>query len=267
MDISELRKQPHLSASQINGYIECSLSYKFSKIDKIKPEYTSDALVFGSTVHHVIAQFHQERMVGNILPAEELQKIFEICWRKNAKDREDIKYKKGKDFQTLLVEGKAILSTYREKFPLNNFTVLAIEEPFVFSLDNLTVPIIGFIDLIEEDDGGNIIISDLKTTGRAYSSNEIDSNFQLSVYNLAMRENGYHDRDIILRLDLLIKTRNPRFEQAYTVRNDEDLIRVKKKAQIVWEGISKEVFVPNDTSWKCPYCEYKNYCDEWFQTP
>ena len=87
MNISELRKQPHLSASQINGYIECSLSYKFSKIDKIKPEYTADALVFGSVIHHTIAQFHQERMVGNILPIEELQQILETAWRESADDR------------------------------------------------------------------------------------------------------------------------------------------------------------------------------------
>ncbi len=266
MDISELRKHPHLSASQINGYIECSLSYKFSKIDRIPPEYTADALVYGSTIHQVIAQFHQERMVGNILPAEELQKIFEIYWQKNAEDREDIKYKEGKNFKTLLTEGKALLATYSKKFPLNNYTVLAIEEPFVLSLDNVP-PIIGVIDLMEEDDGGNIIISDLKTTGRTYSSNEIDSNFQLSVYHLAVRSNGFHDRDIILRLDLLIKTKQPRFEQVYTVRTEEDLIRVEKKAKMVWDGINNGIFIPNDTSWKCPYCEFKEHCDEFLQTP
>ncbi len=267
MDISELRKHPHLSASQINGYIECSLSYKFSKIDKIKPEYTSDALVFGSVIHHSIAQFHQERMVGNILSVEELQEIFENYWRENAEDRPDIKYKGGKNFQALLIEGKALLTTYSKKFPLDNYTVLAIEEPFMFSLNNVPVPIVGIMDLIEEDDGGNIIISDLKTTGRAYSSQEIDQNFQLTVYHMAVRSNGYQDRDIILRLDLLIKTRKPRFEQVYTVRTEEDEARVIKKAQMVWDGITKGVFVPNDTSWKCPYCEYKEHCDKFLQTP
>ena len=266
MNISELRKQPHLSASQINSYIECGLQYKFSKIDKIPYEYTSDALVFGSTIHHVIAEFHQERMIGNILPIEELQEIFETYWRKNAEDREDIKYKEGKNFQTLLNEGKALLSTYSKKFPLGNYTVLAIEEPFVFSLDNVPVPIIGFIDLIEEDETGSIIISDLKTTGRTYSSNEIDSNFQLSVYHLAVRSNGFHDRNIILRFDLLIKTQKPRFEQVYTVRTEEDEARVIKKAQMVWDGINKGVFVPNDASWKCSYCEFKNHCDEFLQS-
>ena len=48
MDIKELRKQPHLSVSSINSYIECGLQYKFSKIEKQKPDFLSDNLVFGS---------------------------------------------------------------------------------------------------------------------------------------------------------------------------------------------------------------------------
>ena len=98
----------------------------------------------------------------------------------------------------------------------------------MFTFDNVPVPIVGIIDLIEEDDGGNIIISDLKTTGRAYSSQEIDQNFQLTVYHMAVRSNGFHDRDIILRLDLLIKTQKPRFEQVYSVRTEVDEARVIK---------------------------------------
>jgi putative RecB family exonuclease len=32
----------------------------------------------------------------------------------------------------------------------------------------------------------------------------------------------------------------------------------------VWEGIQAGIFIPNDTSWKCPSCSYKNACDAWF---
>ena len=43
MTIQELRKQPHLSASGINDYTECSLLYKFSRIDKKPPEFTAES--------------------------------------------------------------------------------------------------------------------------------------------------------------------------------------------------------------------------------
>ena len=56
MDFAELRKAPHLSVSSINDYLNCSLLYWFSRIEKIKPEFTSDALIFGSVIHKVLAE-------------------------------------------------------------------------------------------------------------------------------------------------------------------------------------------------------------------
>ena len=60
MDIAKLRSQPHLSASAISEYIDCGLSYKFSRIDKIQPEFTSDALEFGSVIHKVLQNYYQK---------------------------------------------------------------------------------------------------------------------------------------------------------------------------------------------------------------
>ena len=47
MELSELRKTPHLSASAVSDYLDCSLMYKFGRIDKIKAAFTPDALEFG----------------------------------------------------------------------------------------------------------------------------------------------------------------------------------------------------------------------------
>ena len=50
-----------------------------------------------------------------------------------------------------------------------------------------------------------------------------------------------------------------------TIRTAEDEQRMLKKIIQVWDGINKGVFVPNDTSWKCNNCSYKNACDDWFK--
>ena len=39
MELSEMRKSPHLSASSVGEYVECGLLYKFAKIDKIPWEF------------------------------------------------------------------------------------------------------------------------------------------------------------------------------------------------------------------------------------
>jgi len=51
MEISELRQKPHLSASSINDYMDCSLLFKFGRVLKLKPEIRPDALEFGSIIH------------------------------------------------------------------------------------------------------------------------------------------------------------------------------------------------------------------------
>ena len=148
--------------------------------------------------------------------------------------------------------------------PSDNFRILAIEEPFSFTIENLPIPIIGVIDLVEEDEE-TIIISDLKTASKAYSASDIDKKMQLTVCQMAAKRNGYINKEILLRFDVLIKTKQPKFEPYYTVRTEADERRAIKKILKVYEGISKGVFVPNDTSWKCYNCPYKNRCNNWFE--
>jgi putative RecB family exonuclease len=126
------------------------------------------------------------------------------------------------------------------------------------------LPIIGATDLIEEDDSGTIIITDWKTSARAYGIDEVDRNQQLTCYQMAARANGFNHREIVLKFDTLIKTKKPKFEQYYTVRTGIDEKRLVRKILKVWEGINRGVFIPNDTSWKCPNCQYRQHCDEWF---
>ncbi len=94
--------------------------------------------------------------------------------------------------------------------------------------------------------------------------NEVNQNLQMTIYHLAARANGYGDREILLRLDCLIKTKVPKFEQFYTTRADWDERKMVKKIMAVWDGITKGVFIPNDTSWKCKGCGHKTACREWF---
>jgi putative RecB family exonuclease len=266
MDITKLREEPHLSASSINDYIDCGLLYRFGKIDKIQPEFISDSLIFRAVIHRVLAEFYQGKVIGRKMPLKELLLCFESYWQDEAEGRTDIQYRAGKDFDILLTEGKELLSTYYHKLPEDNFRVLAIEEPFSFTIPELPIPIIGIINLIEEDDAGTIIITDFKTSSRTFSNQETDKDFQLTIYQLATKNNGFRDRETLLKFDCLIKTQIPKFEQYYTSRSEIDERRVVFKILQVWEGITKGIFIPNDTSWKCKGCSFKSHCDDYFES-
>jgi putative RecB family exonuclease len=264
LDLSAYKVKPHLSASSVNDYIDCGLLYKLSRIDKIKPEFKPDALEFGSVIHLVLAEFYKAKMVGKKLPIKEIHELFEGFWREIAEDNDEIQYSEEKDFETLLREGKELLTVWYNKLPENEFKVIGVEEPFILSLRELSVPVIGYIDLLEEDESGTIIITDFKTSGRSYSNDETDKNLQLTIYQLAAKGSGYQNREILLKFDCLLKTKTPRFEQFWTSRSEIEEKRAIKKVQEVWNGIHKEVFIPNDGHWKCKGCGFKQHCDEWF---
>jgi putative RecB family exonuclease len=265
MDIADLRRGPHLSASSINDYLECGLYYRYSRIDKLKPAFKSDNLEFGSCIHKALADFHMERLMGNKMPLDDLRNQFAIYWKERGKGNKEIQYRQGKDFKTLLTEGKCLLAAFHERRigTKDQLTVLAIEEPFRFTIEGLPVPIIGIMDLVEEDPSGSIVITDSKTASRAYSKEEADRNFQLSIYHMAAKANGYGNKNISLKIDCLVKTKKPKFLQLCTSRTEADELRVIKKIKKVWEALQKGIFIPNDESWKCKDCGYAILCHQW----
>ncbi len=56
-----------------------------------------------------------------------------------------------------------------------------------------------------------------------------------------------------LRLDVLLNTKTPRFEQFSTTRNEADHFIFYNLCQEVYKGIPKEIFLPNP-SWNCRDC-------------
>lgn len=265
LDLTGIREQPHLSASSVNDYVDCGLLYKFSRIDKIRPEFKSDALELGSAIHLVLAEFYKGKMIGTKMLLKEIHESYEAFWRELAEDNDQIQYSEGKSFDVLLLEGKELLTAWYNKLPENEFKVIAVEEPFILTLPDLHIPIVGYIDLIEEDESGTIIVTDHKASGRSYSNDETDKNLQLTIYQLAVKNNGYRNREILLKFDCLIKTKTPKFESFYTSRSEIEEKRAIRKIKEVWKGIHKEVFVPNDGHWKCKNCGFKKQCDEYLE--
>ena len=265
MDLKELRSKEHLSVSAVRSYMDCSLAYKFQRIDHLQEEGTSDNLVLGQTIHQALAGFYAALKDGELMEADDLTMLFETFWSKAATGREDIEYSNGHDFDSMLQLGRNLLEAFWEERPEEESTVLAIEEPFSFMLDGIPIPMVGIFDLVLEDDEGVITIVDHKTAARAYSASQIDYDYQLTVYQMAAKAIGFADREILLRFDCLIKTKQPKFCQYYTTRDSLEEALAARKTKAVWEAINKQVFIPNYGNWKCGYCDYVWACEEWAQ--
>ena len=66
MELSELRQKPHLSASSIGTYVDCSLQYYFSYVKRLPMEFVSDGLEFGSAIHLTLADFYRAVLIASL---------------------------------------------------------------------------------------------------------------------------------------------------------------------------------------------------------
>jgi putative RecB family exonuclease len=247
----------HLSASQLQCYIDCSLKYKFNYIDKLPKPFRPSGLVLGSAIHAAIEWLHNQWSAHKEVSLEKVWDIFEADWY--AQSLEPILFKDGEIADDVLNTGRNLLSIYFSQAPQNS----VIHTEFSFKLpivnlktdETLKVPLVGFIDKIEEGD----VVVDLKTWSRMISQDDLDGNLQLSAYAYAYWV--MHRKNPLLRLDVLLKTKTPRFEQIETVRDEASHVAFFNLCKEVLNGIKKEVFFPNP-SWKCRDCEYRDIC--WF---
>lgn len=253
----------HLSYSSVRQYMDCGLQFKFRKVDQLEPEHTSEALVFGLCVHKALAKFHQQRSENKPVNASELADWFEGYFTGAVQNTPKIKYSNGNDFQSCLTQGKKLLEVFHQSLPQESqCSVLDIEKEFRLEIEDIPYPIIGYIDLVETDEEGNVLLTEYKTASKAYSTPQIDLNEQVTLYHMAL-QNIYPEKQVMVKIDCLIKTKTPKFEQYYSYRDIDDHHRLIKTLTQVAKGIKAGVFIPNTSSWKCAYCEYKKACHEW----
>jgi putative RecB family exonuclease len=249
----------HLSASQINLYIQCGLKYRFQYIDQIPRPFKSSGLVFGSVVHSPIEWFNKQRKMGRQVSLEMLYKILEADWFCQKLDQE-IRFKEGEEENKLILTAKEMLSLYYHS-PLNG--VVDAEFPFRVPLINpltresLEVVLEGFIDLIEEGE----VLTEFKTSGKSIDPQNADDLLQLTIYSYAYKT-LFKKKPKLLRLINFVKTKVPKMGILETGREEKDYERLFYLAKEVLKGIKSGVFIPKD-SFMCKDCEYENLCRNW----
>ncbi len=245
----------HLSSSQINLYLQCSLKYKFQYIDQLPKPFKASGLVFGSAIHAVLAWFHKENLNGRIPSLHQLYRIFEADWYGQTIESE-IRYKQQESEADLLMLGRGIIALYHRE-PLDG--VEGIEIPFTVPLINpktgepLGINLEGFIDLLKED--GTIV--EFKTSLKTMDLKDLV--VQLGAYSYAYQL--LHQRPPkLVRVINFIKTKRPRMLVLEASRCDHG--RFFHLAKQVLAGIRAQVFFPRP-SYFCSGCEYAAPCQTW----
>ena len=249
----------HISVSQLNLYLMCSLKYKFQYVDKLPKPFKPSALAFGSAIHSAIDWLHKEKKKRKEIMLGEFLKIFTADWAAQIADT-DIHYKEGETIEVLKDKAETMLTHYFIQGPKN---VKASELPFEVPLVNpetgevLPIPLKGYMDLIEEDE----TLGEIKTSATAYNADTLDLLLQLTAYHYAYQV-LFNREPKEIKLINFTKAKKPKMEVLITQRSQKDHARLFFIAKEILNGIKAEVFVPNP-SFRCKECEFFGPCQNW----
>lgn len=239
----------HLSYSSISTYLLCPRSWRFHYVDKIKTP-TSPSLVFGSAFHNAVEQ--------HLTTRDPIIDLWHQAWADQLEKEQAIDW--GEDTpETLCNDGVRMLSHPDAIDVLARIQPKSIETKVVLDVLNVPVPIIGYVDLIEQD----FVPADIKTSNKSWSEDRANTEMQPTFYLAAIMQSGPNfNRDLKFRYYIFVKTKMPKIQVIETTRTPADLFWLLEMIEDVWQGIEREVFPPNPGTWKCApkWCDYWDRC-------
>jgi putative RecB family exonuclease len=246
-----------LSVSRVQAYLACSLQYRFRYVDHVPQPWRVAALAFGSSIHAAVEYFHRERLARRAPTSREVVSMFDADWY--AQNTSPLVFREGESSDRLSEAGRALLAQYVRS---TKAEPECVEQAFEVELvdpesgEDLDVRLIGALDLVERD--GTVV--DLKTAAKKPSAADLEQHLQLSTYALVtLLRTG---RIPPLRLDVLLKTKDPRVLKFPTQRDVSDLSWTAELIRSVAQAIRSESFHPSP-SWRCTECEFFAQCQAW----
>jgi len=247
----------HLSYSSISSYLMCPRAWRFHYIEQV-PAPTSPALVFGSAFHatveeHVKAALTTERPTLTEQWGRAWQTTLEgktIEWGSDSPDK-------------LFNDGVRMLTHPETVALLDGLRPLdapdAIERRVELHVPGVPIPIIGYIDLIEQDG----VPCDFKTSSKSWSQGQAAGEMQPCFYLVALNQSGYTlNPGRGFRHYVFVKTQTPQVQVWETSRTVDELFWLFGLIRDVWQAIDAGCFPPNPGTWKCSpkWCEYWDIC-------
>ena len=254
--------RPHWSYSSVNQYLRCPLQFYFQRIKGLPQPTVGSGLVLGSSVHRTLELYHRSLQERKPVKIDRLHGTFLDAWEIRETETE-IEFRKGDTRDGSIAQGIGLIEVYLQEPPPEN--IVAVEQQMIFPLHNadghiLETPMVSIVDLLTRSDDG-LIITEIKTSGRAYGNFEVEASLQPTSYVNAVWETFGEQASV--EYAILVKTKTPKLQRLTTVRNENDLGRLGDIVQAVERAIEAKAFYPNETPMNCSTCSYREPCREW----
>lgn len=260
-----MEQQPHLeedrsskfSPSKLSVYQSCPRRYQYRYVDKISRRRKTPETVVGTAVHSTFEELYALVTGGKVPTLAELHEIFErefaADWdetvvEKDARFAKDDWKKVGRDCVQLYYDGHQPFSADR---------TVAIEKRvgFPITVDGHEYRIEGFVDRLALAPDGAFEIVDYKTAKSLPNQEHADEDWQLALYELAVRREWPDTKEVRLKWHYVRHGKT-----LMSIRDDAARAKLLADATELISTIKHDHEFPTKQSALCDWCEYRDLC-------
>jgi len=180
------------SYSRLSLFESCPAAFRMKYIDKL-PEASSDALAFGSLIHHIIATYNKHCLEKGLeTDITAMAGIVQKCFYEKPSGLTSDRYP----------EILAVAERFVASHTISLDTVIGIEEWVRAGIAGGKYLFRGIIDRLDIDKN-TVIITDYKTDHQLRSQADIEADFQLAVYAWLVTKEYPQINQFIVRLDFV----------------------------------------------------------------
>ena len=245
-----------LSYTQLSMFLRCPRQYEYRYMQGLKVP-PSGAMVQSRVWHQTVElNYRQKIHSDHDLPLGEMQEFFATQFDA-ALAKEEIAFEPGERPGTLKDQGTAIVAAHHKTIA-PEVRPLLVEQPFTVALgEDFPFDLVGVWDLVERDG----TIADNKAYRKQPYQEDLDKDLQFTIYALGFRATR-GEIEAGLRMDAIVKRKNPKVVQLHTRRTNSDCRWVLGLIEQVGKAITSGIFYPNPNGRHCTphFCGYWSRC-------
>ncbi len=246
------------SHSKVSTFENCPYHYKLKYIDKIKVDVPTTIEAFmGDIVHRTLEKLYKDKKFKKRVSKSTLLKFYKDTWDKEYSGdilivKKDLKAENYKKMGIKFIE-----DYYDRMKPFDQLTILGLETQDKMTLSNGDQWHIR-IDKLACDSKGNYYVCDYKTNARMKNQEEADSDRQLALYSIWVKDKFKDAKSVKLVWHMLAFNKD-----AVSERTDKQLKKLQEEVINLINQIKKaekENNFPRKVTALCDYCVYKSIC-------
>tara|TARA_B110000438_G_scaffold302318_1_gene359653 strand:+ start:2522 stop:3232 length:711 start_codon:yes stop_codon:yes gene_type:complete len=232
----------HLSASSLKTWKSCGLQFYANKVLGVTSESTHELTRVGSAVHHAFENASEDKDPHTHLEtALNEQEVVTEEFRERAKEMT----------QTCIDWG-----WYDG---IEDLDICKAEEEFLIDIGG-GVMFKGFIDRLDIQ-GNTARIIDIKTQAKKFTADELRTNLQASIYNIAARK-LYPNITGPIRVEFWVLRHEIQAVTKTEINSVKESFELSKQGKVIMDWDEK-IFPPATSGAHCRWCPYIEECPEW----